>query len=66
MRRSRSRSRTRTYTHGEGTAKVIEDDPRARVSSVIEGHCDGLVERRDRGVDGAGGERGPECKYSRT
>jgi hypothetical protein len=26
-----------TYTHGKGTAKVIENDPRAGVASVIHG-----------------------------
>ena len=27
-----------TYTHGEGTAKVIENDPWAGISCVIETH----------------------------
>ena len=28
----------RTYTHGEGTAKVIENDPWAGISCMIEAH----------------------------
>lgn len=31
--------RERTYAHGEGTAEVVEDDPRAGIASVIHGFC---------------------------
>lgn len=38
----------KTYSHGEGTAKVIQNDPGTWVPTVIHGHC---VLRREEVVE---------------